>query len=224
MADPGKLHLNIGILTHRRLDHLRRCINSILATVNIDTTITVLFDDDEPSYQSLDHPIVNKALVAPRHYYVRGMNRLYAVMEHAATTAGKDFDWLCFLNDDVEFLHHGWPLIIIESMIAKWGDGVGVAEMVAPEKCAHYITRKRFLDQFTEYQRPANPIFTMYYSDSDLMCCAKDAGRYAFLSAPGKGPVVLHHIVHDTLRAECSRWRTVDKVEWQRRAEAKGWA
>lgn len=208
------------ILSRNRATLLRRCIYSIMATCDVPYHITVGFDDD-PNWQNLKSiaPAATGILLRPRHYYVRGVNALF----RQARLNRPEMDFFVLLNDDVEFVVANWASRVLAFIKEEVPDGSGIAVLDAPDKCANYLSRVSFFDEFFDGQL-AEPCYTMYYSDSELMARAKALGRHFHGSLRVKTEggamemkVLKHFVTDDDMRDEVLRWSNSDKRTFERR-------
>ncbi|KKK95153.1 hypothetical protein LCGC14_2675670 [marine sediment metagenome] len=216
--------LDFLILSRNRGTILRRCLYSIMATCDVPYRITVAFDDD-PDWRAIENiaPQAARILLRPRHYYVRGVNALF---QHARTCT-PEMDFFVLLNDDVEFVVSGWAEGIIDFLKKQAPDGEGIVVLDEPEKCANYLSRVSFFDKHFDGLL-AEPCYTMYYSDSELMERTKALGRYSHGTLSLKtdsgevhAKVLRHHEVDDYTRTEVNRWHKSDRETFERRMRSE---
>lgn len=214
--------LAVGFLSRSRLPELRRAVNSLLATVGMPVKIVVAFDDDADSFNAYTPPAhVWKTLLKPRHHYVRGMNALYESLKQNVP----DFDHFVVSNDDVEFFGTDWGPAFCGLFAELWpDDGLGVIELLAHDKCAHYMSRRAFFDQHFD-GRLADPAYTMYCSDTEMLQRLRAMGRHRWVHTPHAWPgaVCVHHELTDTLRYTTRIWYNRDLAIYNQRAKANGW-
>jgi len=216
MSEPT---ITAGFLTRNRLPDLRRAVNSFIATVGVPFHVLVMFDDDSAGYNAYDPPPgVRKALVTMRHYYARGMNRMYQTMKETFP----DMDYFMVSNDDVEFLMPHWGVRTLNEFPNLFpNDQLGLLEIGGlEERCAHYVSRRALFDQHFDGLL-AEPCYTMYYSDSELMQRLRTMNKYRVIEQ--SNAICIHYIVRDSLRYEVERWWHADKAEYERRAKLYGW-
>lgn len=212
--------LTILILTRNRTEALRRCITSAVATAGCPVRILVGFDEDYAGYTNLQpYPYVSKTLLWPRHYYVRGFNRVYSM----AKKSFPDLDYIVVTNDDVEWFRPGWGARVQQHLRNTFPDGHGIAEFIGPDQCAHYMTRAAFIDEHFGGQL-GNPIYTMYCSDTEMLQRAKELDRHCFVVDKDTGKALARHLeTGDSLRQELTVWMKDDVLEYNKRAQQYGW-
>ena len=208
-------HLIVGLGTRNRLVELRRCITSIASTAGIPVKIVVAFDEDYASYIELhDYPYVSKVLLQPRHYYCRMMNVLYRKMHEVAEEEGSTHFVLA--HDDSEYALWDWGNKALDIHMGAYPDGNGVVDLFGPSMCSHYISTFKFIDEQHNGQL-ADPRYTMYYSDSDMLNKLAEKTQYAAIEGMG----IFRHMTmstHDALTAEVTRtWKDLDRQEYERR-------
>jgi len=219
--------MDIGVLTRHRSIQLRTCVNSAIATVGCPAQVTIAFDDDRAGYEScVDWPGTSHLLLRPRHYYVRGVNALFHHMRRLAHEQDRVLDYFCILNNDVEFVRGNWGPAGINYLSSKFPDGMGLVELVGPDVLGNYISRAALFDEHFG-GRIAEPCYTMYFSDSELLNRLKQMGRYSHADLPSQGSlpdkILQHHVVHDSLRSEAFSWFPVDRQVYDERAKLHGW-
>ena len=203
----------VGILSRLRPTNCRRCITSVVATIGCDHTIYVALDDDHISKQSLPHyRHCRYHVLQPRHYYVRGVNALFQWMKDSY----QDLDYFLIINDDTEFLLLDWGPRILETFDKAYPDGMGLMELSGEGGCTNFITRREFIDsQFNGYI--GNPVYTMYFSDSELLNRLKELGCYTRAYIEGNYPVADHAAEKDYTRLEVRDWYERDKKVYEER-------
>lgn len=212
--------LTVLVLTRHRASHLRLCISSLLATVDVPVYVIVGFDDDLLGYHTMPPwRDVHKVLLMPRSYYVRGVNALYRYAKGHVP----DFDHFMLINDDVEFVKPGWATSAISLLYETWPDGMGVLECTGPEACAHYLTRSAVIDSMFQ-GRLAWPGYTMYCSDTEMLVRLRAEDRIQFVSdGEDNRPILIHQEVKDEMRREVETWARLDRELYNERAKEFGW-
>jgi hypothetical protein len=166
--------------------------------------IRVLFDDDEVSPSVLADLPINCHRALNRHYYVRGANALLRLCET---------EQFVFTNDDSVFLP-GWDTAARDAL-DKCG---GVVELGGKTgKCAHFVTTKSFINEIQDGYL-AQPCYTFYFSDRELMYRASAVGKYA-CREPG---VITHTVVKDGVRSDVLHWMNTDRETWVKRMKKYG--
>lgn len=216
-------HFYLGILTRGRPGDLRRCITSALATANEQIGVVVAFDDDHVGWNTTpEYKGVSRTLLLPRHYYVRGMNALYRFLQKVAADNSETLEHFAVCNDDVEWLAPSWPQLVRETMVREFEDGQGVLELADVDKCATYAGHAGlFARHFSN--RLAEPCYTMYCSDTELLVRLRALDKWRFVVHPTHGAVCRHAEVRDALRTEVKRWYESDRELYNERAAAYGW-
>lgn len=213
----------VGILSRNRPDTLLRCVTNVQSLAGGPLLVGIALDDDLVTYQNFPRILgVSRLLLQPRHYYVRGTNAVYRFLRQLADGAGLPFDYVVILNDDVEFQVFGWYPAAIAYLHERFPDGMGLVEFGVPDACANFITRAAFIDEHFGGE-PANPVYTMYCSDSELLSRLKAMGRYASVQVDSGGAVLKHAQIQDALRAEMKPWYTLDQMQYNLRAKEFGW-
>lgn len=215
--------LTLLIPTRNRAEELLNCINGAISNAKgWPLHLVIGFDDDAESY--IKHSTADKGklpagvdvtclYLKPRHYYVRAVNELYRFASRHV-----DFDYFFLSNDDVAFAPN-WAAQAVRGLQRSFPNGEGICELAGPELCAHYVSRKAFID--THFARLlAEPCYTFYFSDREMMMRAKLLGRYRHLP----GNLVTHFEREDSTRSEVERWFYVDEEQYFRRRVAhKQW-
>lgn len=174
--------------------------------------VAIVFDDDPVSYDMCPRwPYAQAINVTPRHYYVRGKNRLYQL---AKGMAG-DTEYFVMSNDDSEWLRPGWLAAAEEALEKQFEDGMGILEMFMQGHCAHYITKFKFIDEYMD-GRLGDLRYTMYFSDTDMMLKATDVKRYCAIVPEGgmrdqyHGRIVAHKMSvtadRTAFEVQCGWW------------------
>ena len=202
--------LTIGVLSRRR-GHAVQAVESALATVGCDAQVVVAFDDEPLAMLDAIMAFrgrrnVHAVLLPIRHFYVRGMNALYAEMKLLGA------DRFVVVNDDVFFTTRDWGPYVLEQYAEQFPEG-GIMELAGPDLCAHYLSDVRFIDQYCD-GKLADMRYTMYFSDTHLMAQAKGLSRYRYVPGPVGRPIVDHRILNDPLREELKYWYAVDQREF----------
>ena len=212
-------NISIGILTRHRLSDLRRCATSAMATVGIPANVIIAFDDDLSNFRAC--PNWHWAMKFPlpmRHYYVRGMNVLFALMKQY----NPNLDYFVVTNDDSEFLTPGWGEEAISTLHERFPDGMGVLELAHPDLCAHYVSRRAVFDAHFEGNL-AHPEYTMYFSDNHLRNSLKDMDMFASIEGSGGKQIINHYLSQDTLREDLRYWRQSDRKVYKKYVTQNNW-
>ena len=202
--------LTIGVLSRRR-GHAVQAVESALATVGCEAQVIVAFDDEPLAMLDAIMAFrgrrnVHAVLLPIRHFYVRGMNALYAEMKF------RNADRFVVVNDDVLFTMRDWGPYVLERYAEQFPEG-GIMELAGPDLCAHYLSDVGFIDQRCA-GKLADMRYTMYCSDTHLMVHVKGLNRYRYVSSPTGRPVIDHRILDDALREELKYWYPVDQREF----------
>ncbi len=170
-----------GIVTRHRPDDVRRCVTSAIATAGAPMRIAILYDDDPVSFDMCPRwPYAQAINVTPRHYYVRGKNRMYQLAKEMAG----DAEYFVMSNDDSEWLRPDWLSSAQEALEKQFEDGMGIIEMFMSGHCAHWISKFKFIDEYLN-GKLGDPRFTMYFSDTDMMLRTAGMDRYASIVPSG---------------------------------------
>lgn len=138
--------ITVGIPSRNRLDSLRRCINSIAATIGCNFRICVLFGDDELGYKFLPaYPYVQKKNVSPRGYYVKDVNRTLDFMRETAT-AEYLLDYFVITQDDTEFVLPNWGNALISTLHRAFDNGYGAIDFFSQHGFSNVISRIAVFD------------------------------------------------------------------------------
>ena len=203
----------MGIVTRQRPAQLRTCITSALATCGVPINFVVGFDDDYWGYQQCPTlSVVTPHLMVPRHYYVRGKNAVYDVANSLAV--GKA-EYFVLSNDDSEWLAPNWGMRAVNLLEQSFEDGQGALELFANGHLAHFISRFDFLNEFTGGTL-ADPMYTMYFSDSHLRNLLIEQDKYKSIQVKGSkieeyhNRVVTHQLSitsdHLAFEVQCAWW------------------
>jgi hypothetical protein len=209
----------MGIVTRQRPAQLRTCITSALATCGVPLQFVVGFDDDYWGYQQcLTLDVVHPHLMMPRHYYVRGKNAVYA---GARDLAEGNAEYFVLSNDDSEWLAPNWGHRAVSLLEKSFEGGQGVLELFANGHLAHFISRFDFLDEFTGGMI-ADPMYTMYFSDSHLRNLLVEQEKYKAIHIKGSkleeyhNRVVTHQLSitsdHLAFEVQCAWWEIDERV------------
>jgi glycosyltransferase involved in cell wall biosynthesis len=209
--------ITILICTRGRPAQLEDCINSAIGGARgWPLHIVVGFDDDPQNYiqfresieKTSDLPLGTKVGaigLTPRHYYVRAVNALFAW----ARGNVPHFDYFVLSNDDVTWAPD-WAKHAFYGLNKSYPRGLGICELSAPDACAHYISRAQFFVETFDGVL-AEPCYTFYFSDRELLNRAKLLGRYRYLRGP-EGPLIAHDQQRDAVRSEVERWWSGDET------------
>jgi hypothetical protein len=170
--------LTFLIPTRQRPEQLQACINSIIATCGTFTPRFVVgFDDDYTNYslflKTSRNAEVQAHYLAPRHYFVRGMNALFK----AANDAWDDFDYFVVCNDDDQFVYGGWDGAALDGYNAQFPDGLGVLELAFPKRLHTYFSRAQLFNDYF-YGRLYNTAYTQFCGDHELLETLNAADKY----------------------------------------------
>lgn len=210
--------ITIGIPSINRLDSLRRCINSIAATIGTDFRICVGFSD-EIGYNHLPpYPYVDKTLLLPREYYVKDLNRTFDFMKDTAPEE-EPLDYILITQDDSEFIKPGWGPLVVNSLHRNFPHGMGAIEMFNPNGFSNYITRASLFDQFDGKLLPEE--YKHYFADSVRRQQLIDQGAFQAFNFSAPKDAIVHHPLYATtdptgLEAR-EKWFDRDKAIYEKR-------
>ncbi len=210
----------LGILTRGRPADAIACAQSAVDCAAIASStplpVYILVDDDRAAFERIAvrlaaQPHIKVGLLPLRHYYVRGMNALFAWM------ADDGVDHFVVSNDDVTFVRAAWDRLALQHYQDACGDW-GVLELAGPELCAHYLSRVAFFVEHFDGQI-AEPAYTFYCSDTELRERCRALGAYHVWTDQ---PILRHNVKDDGVRSEVMYWMPRDRAQYARRWQP-GW-
>ena len=200
---------------------LRHCINS--AIINAGETpigVTIMFDDDVMTYESLPvMPGVNKLLLTPRHYYVRAANILYANLKAQWPTA----KYFAIIDDDIEFMGYPWADEVIKQFHHIFSDGLGLMDLYEYRSCCQIFSTFEFVDQKLGGY-PYDWTYLQFYHDEELRHKLDDMNKFACPGTVNGQPVVIHK--RDSVGGAINTLKTIKNVDYgifEQRAKENGW-
>jgi len=128
-------------------------------------------------------PWAHKILLTPRHYYTRGKNAVYRAAKEVGRQLGRQV-YYAQTSDDSEWLYPDWGKMAVNALESSFPNGLGVIELFQLGHCAHYVTKFEFVDGFLSGNL-GDPVFTMYFSDTDMLIKCSNVDRYRAATPTG---------------------------------------